>query len=90
MAACQKVEVENKAKTGLLDKIFEVGPISSEEKDSDSNVNTISSKNNNHEENGANGFLEKGAQTSWINLGINTKAKKKLIRIFVKEVPIPK
>lgn len=91
-AACFRAKKENKAKTGLINKSFEVGDTLSNDFNIDffkeSDLNNLSKEDNNYQEDEANGFLNKKTQVSQIDIDNTLKLKKKLIRIFAGKIII--
>lgn len=94
VASC-KVEEENKAQTGvILEDASKVNVnnnyicFSSKNSNSDEDGSFSKDKDDNHWEDIADGS-QKYTQSLWINIGKTSKAKKKLIKIFAGDVPIP-
>ncbi len=84
--ACCRVEEENKVETGVFsENSSEVEHSSSENSD----IDNLSSKDKDYWKDKADGFVDGGAQASWINIGNTSKAKEKLIRILAGDATIP-
>lgn len=83
-AAYCKVKKENQAKTRLTDENFKIKDTSDDSNidlSENSNLNNLSSKDDNPKEE---------AQAFWINIGNTSNSKKKLMRILVSDLTIPK
>lgn len=86
-AAYHRAEEENKAETGVFSEdSSEVEHSSSKNSD----IDDLSSEDEDHWEDEADDFPDRGAQASWIDIGNTSKVKKKLIRILAGDGAISK